>query len=94
MGKVLHDTPSCHYMTNDMIPQLFVAPKANNWLAWPLQFVNTKRFLFTDCTHLLLSAERMVQPVVNTPVVGSPHLLQRMFHACFLHHFNLSLESK
>jgi hypothetical protein len=65
----------------DVILQLFVAPKLNNWLAWPLQFLNTSAGK-PNCTHLLLVAERMVHPVVNTPVgPGSPHLLQRTFHS-------------
>ena len=58
-------------LTEVVADQLFVAPKSNNWVFAPLQ-------LFKDnaeepiCTHLLLAADLMVQPVVNVPLVGSP----------------------
>jgi hypothetical protein len=48
-------------------------------LGFPLQFLNDNAEE-PICTHLLLAADVMVQPVVNVPLVGAPHLLQRMFH--------------
>lgn len=42
-------------------------------------------------THWLLAADCMVQPVVNVPLVGSPHLAQRMFHDWVLHSIECGL---
>ena len=82
-------TPWRHYVTSDMIPQLFVAPKENNWLAAPLHVANDNVEV-PICTHWPLAADVMVQPVVNTPFVGLPHVVQRTFHDWVLRDLDLS----
>jgi len=60
-------------LTEVVADQLFVAPKSNNWRVFALLQFFKDNAEEPICTHLLLAADWMVQPVVNVPLVpGSP----------------------
>jgi hypothetical protein len=72
------------YSTNDTSLQLLEAPKSNVCWGLLLQFAKENAEALVS-THWLLAADDIVQPVVNVPLVGSPHLVQSTFHDWVLH---------